>query len=153
MLVSHSCWTLCDPMDCRLPGSVHEIFQTRILERVDISFSRGSSQPRDQTWVSCIGRQILYHLSHRGSPQNFYPEGNTVSKPTLFCPCLDTALPGQTRNQNSELEVSLPESICGFRWCWFLKFIHLFISSTNISLSTSWGLGVHMVLLLEKLLN
>ena len=40
-------------MDCSLPGSsVHGIFQTRILEWVAISFSRGSSPPRDQTWVS-----------------------------------------------------------------------------------------------------
>ena len=41
--------TLCDVMDCSPPGSsVHEILQARILERVAISFSRGSSQPRDQ---------------------------------------------------------------------------------------------------------
>ena len=67
-----------DPMDCSPPGSsVHGIFQARILEWVAISFSRGSSRPRDQTWVSCIGGQILYHLSHQGSPPNFYPEGNT----------------------------------------------------------------------------
>ena len=47
--------TLCDPMDCSPPGSsVHEIFQVRILEWVAISFSRGSSQPRDRTQVSCI---------------------------------------------------------------------------------------------------
>ena len=47
------CPTLCDPMDCSLPGSsVHGIFQARILEWVAISFSRGSSQPRDQTQVS-----------------------------------------------------------------------------------------------------
>ena len=39
------------------------ILQARILEWVAISFSRGSSQPRDRTWVSCISRQILYHLS------------------------------------------------------------------------------------------
>ena len=44
MLVSHSCLTLCDPMDCNLPGSsVHEILQTRILEWIAIPFSRGSS--------------------------------------------------------------------------------------------------------------
>ena len=42
------CLVLYDPMDCSLPGSsVHEIFQARMLERVAISFSRGSSQPRD----------------------------------------------------------------------------------------------------------
>ena len=53
--VAQSCPTLCGPMDCSLPGSsVHGIFQTRVLEWVDISFSRGSSRPRDQTWVSCI---------------------------------------------------------------------------------------------------
>ena len=49
-----SCSTLCDPMDCSPPGSsTHGLFQARILEWVAISFSRGSSQPRDQTWVSC----------------------------------------------------------------------------------------------------
>ena len=42
-------------MDCSLPdSSVHEIFQARVLEWVAISFSRGLSQPRDWTWVSCI---------------------------------------------------------------------------------------------------
>ena len=46
--VAQSCLTLCDPMDCSLPGSsVHGILQARILEWVAISFSRGSSQPRD----------------------------------------------------------------------------------------------------------
>ena len=44
--VSQSCPTLHDPMDCSPPGSsVHEIFQARVLEWVDISFSRGSSDP------------------------------------------------------------------------------------------------------------
>ena len=42
-------------------AAVHGISQARILEWVAISFSRGSSQPRDGTCVSCIGRQILYH--------------------------------------------------------------------------------------------
>ena len=46
--VAQSCLTLCDPMDCSPPGSsVHGILQARILEWVAISFSRGSSQPRD----------------------------------------------------------------------------------------------------------
>ena len=53
------CWSLnhvwhCDPMDCGPPVSfVHGIFQARILEWVTIPFSRGSSQPRDQTQISC----------------------------------------------------------------------------------------------------
>ena len=56
--------THCDPMNCSPPGSsVHGIFQARIVGWVAISYSKGSSQPRDQTHVSCIscnGRQILY---------------------------------------------------------------------------------------------
>ena len=53
--LAQSCPTLSDPMDSSLPGSsVHGIFQARILEWAAISFSRGSSQPRDRTWVSCI---------------------------------------------------------------------------------------------------
>ena len=59
-------------MDCSLPGSsVHVFLQARILECVVMPFSRGSSKHRDWTLisnVSCIGRSVLYHLSHLGSP-------------------------------------------------------------------------------------
>ena len=62
--VTQSCLTLCNPMDCSLPGSsVHGISQARISEWVAISYSRGSSRPRDRTCVSCIGKQILYHCT------------------------------------------------------------------------------------------
>ena len=55
MKVTQSCPTPCDPMDCSLPGSsVHGILQARILEWVAIPFSRGSSQPSDQTQVSSV---------------------------------------------------------------------------------------------------
>ena len=57
---AQSCLILCDPMDCSPRGSsVNRIFQAGILKWVAISFSRGSSQPRDWNWVSyvsCIGR-------------------------------------------------------------------------------------------------
>ena len=53
--VAQSCPTLCDPMDYSLPGySVRGIFQARVLEWGAIAFSRGSSQPRNRTWVSHI---------------------------------------------------------------------------------------------------
>ena len=53
--VAQSCPTLCDPMGSSLPGSsVHGIFQARVLEWAAISFSRGSSWPRDRTRVSHI---------------------------------------------------------------------------------------------------
>ena len=55
VFVTQSCWTLCNPMNCSLPGfSVHGILQARILQWVAISSSRGSSQSRDWTWLSCI---------------------------------------------------------------------------------------------------
>ena len=61
------CPTLCNPMDCTPPGSsVHGIFQARILAQDAISYSRGSSWPRDQTHVSCAsftGRPILYYCA------------------------------------------------------------------------------------------
>ena len=51
--VAQSCPTLFNSMDCSLAGSfIHGIFQARVLEWVAISFSRESSWPRDQTWVS-----------------------------------------------------------------------------------------------------
>ena len=53
--VAQSCPTLCDPMDCIPPGSsIHGVLQARVLEWGAISFSRGSSRPRDRTWVSRI---------------------------------------------------------------------------------------------------
>ena len=62
--VAESCLTLCDPMIY----TVHGILQTKILEWVAFLFSRGSSQPRDWTQVSCIAGE-LYQLSHKDSPR------------------------------------------------------------------------------------
>ena len=60
---------LCDPVDCNLLGfSVHGILQARILEWIDISFSRGSSRPRDQTQVSCIGGRRINLWATREAP-------------------------------------------------------------------------------------
>ena len=63
--------TLCDAMDCSLPGStVQEILQARILECVAISFSRGSFQPRDGTHISCTtGR--FFTTSAKNYPECF----------------------------------------------------------------------------------
>ena len=64
--------TLCDPMDFSPPGSpVHGIFQARILEWVAMPSSRGPSQAKNRTcvsYVSGIGRRVLYHWCHLGSP-------------------------------------------------------------------------------------
>ena len=68
--VAQSCLTLCDPMDCSPQGSsVHGIFQVRMLEWVVISYSRGSSRPRDRTRVSCIvGRFFIIWATREASP-------------------------------------------------------------------------------------
>ena len=69
--VAQPCLIVCDPMDCSLPCSVCGNFQTRILEWVAISYSRGPSQPRDWTHascISCIGRQTLSHRTASGTP-------------------------------------------------------------------------------------
>ena len=61
----HACvlscvWLFCNPMDCSPPGSsAHRILQARILEWVVISFSTGSSWPRDQTGGSCIAGRFF----------------------------------------------------------------------------------------------
>ena len=62
-LVTKSCLTLCDPMDCSPPGSsVHGISQARILKWIAISFSRASSWPscvsRASSWPSCISSLV-----------------------------------------------------------------------------------------------
>ena len=62
-----SCVQLCNPREYSPPGpSVHEIFLAKILQCVAISFSRGSSWPRDRALASCIGRRILYSEGHLG---------------------------------------------------------------------------------------
>ena len=83
--VSQSCLTLCNPMEWSLPGSSIRTwdFPGKRLEWLVISFSRGSSWPRDRTWISHIIGRCLYCLSHQESPsmilswiQNWGPDIN-----------------------------------------------------------------------------
>ena len=75
------CPILWDPVECSPPSSsVHGIFQARILEGVAIPFSRGSSQPRDQTPISCISRWVLYHWATREVPNQLYDNKNERKK-------------------------------------------------------------------------
>ena len=76
-LFAQSCPPLCDPMDCSPPGSVYGILQTIIPECVAMPFSRGSSQPRDQTLSPTVQEDSLA-LSHLGSP---WPHFCQVEKP------------------------------------------------------------------------
>ena len=91
--VAQLCLTLCDPMDCSLPGSsVHGILQARILEWVAISFSRGSSPPRDQTFISCLaGRRCFTTVlwgKHIKSCHLFQREEKRITKGIWDCKCV-----------------------------------------------------------------
>ena len=71
VLVTQSYLTLCNPMDSSPPSSsVHRILQARILGWVALPFSRGSSQPRHQTWVSCIAGRSDWAM--REAPTEVY---------------------------------------------------------------------------------
>ena len=71
-LVTKSCLTLVVRL-CSPPGSsVHGIFQARILEWIAISFSRGSSRPRDRTQVSCIAGRFLTNWAMREAHRRAY---------------------------------------------------------------------------------
>ena len=72
--VTQSYLTLCDPRGCSLPvSSVHGIFQARVLEWVAISFSRGSSWPRDRTQVSHIaGRRFIVWANREATYSYMY---------------------------------------------------------------------------------
>ena len=88
--LGHSVVSLCDPMDCSPPGSsVHGLLQARVLERVAISSSSGSSsQPGDGTSVSCTGRHVLYRRRHQGSPGGEGQGPFHWSQPPGPAPCL-----------------------------------------------------------------
>ena len=74
--VTQSCLTLCDPMIC----TVHGILQPRILGWVAFPFSRGSSQPRDWTEVSCTAGRFFTIWAIRETPQILISAYNSESR-------------------------------------------------------------------------
>ena len=106
----------CDPVDCSLPGSsVHGISQARILEWVAISFSRRTSQPRDQTHVSCIGRWFLYHSDIR-----------KASRYIVLCDnqhLSDSDARGMIYGHRSDYKMKLVYSV-DIMWFWSSKITH-----------------------------
>ena len=77
MLVPQSCLPLCNPMECSPWGSsVHGILQARMLERVAIPFSKGSSWPRDWTYISCIAGRFFTVWATVVFPSGSPGEGN-----------------------------------------------------------------------------
>ena len=108
-LVTQSCPALCNPMDCSPPGSSdHWILQARILEWVVMPSSRGSSQPRDWTQVSCMAggfftiwatreAQEYWSGEPNSSPGDLPDWGIKLGSPTLQADSLPAELPGKTK--------------------------------------------------------
>ena len=81
MLVTQSCPALYNPMNYNLLGfSVQGILQARILEWAAIPFSKGSSQPRDQTQVSCIAGEFFTMWATREAPEREERQAEDIKK-------------------------------------------------------------------------
>ena len=86
VLVTQSCLTLCDAVDCSSPGtSVHEISQARTLEWVVMPFSRGSHQPRNQTLVSCTAGRFFTIWANREAHKSLTHQPNNWQLPKKLC--------------------------------------------------------------------
>ena len=104
VLVTQSCQTLWDPMDCSPPGSsVHGILQARILEWVAIPFSRGSSWPRDRTQVPCIASRFFTVWATREEA----PLNDKKRNINTRCGVIGTSLIGPTHLSLDPVTVSL----------------------------------------------
>ena len=120
------CPTLHDPIDCSPPGSsVHGILQGRILKWVAISSTRGSSQPRDQTHISCVScitgrfftwwaiREALYIFILPVEPDSYQPRSISWARVTLKTHDPDTCRP------SGQLRASSPSDCVGadlYKW-------------------------------------
>ena len=84
-----------NPLDYSPPGSsLHGIFQGRTLECVATSFSRGSSQPRDWTCISCIGRWILNHWATWEAPRRYVQSSSVAQSCPSLCDPMNCSTPG-----------------------------------------------------------
>ena len=131
----HTCSVMSDsfqptPVDGSPPGSsVHGILQARKFEQIAISSSRGSFPPRNRTHissVSCIGRQVLYQLSHQRSPvrstfKRLLQAASRVHSGSSKIPCLASMLQTQSENKSGKSQLlfqtschSQEEPVCLF---------------------------------------
>ena len=122
--VAQSCLTLCDPMDCSLPGSsIHGIFQAKVLEWGAIAFSRACSWPRVRTWVShIVGRCFTIWATREVLTMHnvslfFFP----LNK---YCKCLSKNILLVTIFNNCKVFYYIPQ----FFWTFFSPRREIFIA-------------------------
>ena len=144
---TQSCPTLCDPMACSLPGSsVPGIFQARGLEWVAISFSRGSSWPRDWTQVSHIAGRRFTIWATRKELNIYNPYILNPLKGSILLVCITPASLFKEMTNNSPVVLRCVKEACFLTWgpiqvhsCaqWCLS--SLFWSGTNtVWFCSSW---------------
>ena len=123
-LVAQSCPALCNPTDYS-GSSVHGILQARILEWVAVSFSRGSSQPRDQTQVSCIAGRFFtvwatreapsVQFSHSVMSNSLRPHESQHTRPP--CPSLTPGVHPDSRPSSQWYHPAISSSVVPFSSC------------------------------------
>ena len=160
--VAQSCPILCDPMDY----TVHEILKARILEWVAFPFSRGSSQPRDRTQVSCIAGGFFTNWAIREAPtpnsnrENRELIDQVIDKSYPRCPSMTRFWSQAITNPRNDCSVSQLSLFCGRLSLrktfstggpWQFSYVYQFSDSRSISSKSSgteclWlGLG-HMTI-------
>ena len=126
-MCAQSCPTPGDPMDCSRQASLSMEFSRQyILEGVAISFSRGSSQSTDQIHISCIsclGRQILYQLSHLKVKMPWRDRLLQIPLRQYHDDCLSEKSTGFSENWIEKLFKSLGSRLSGIRFGTVSKFI------------------------------
>ena len=106
-------------MDCSPPvSSVRGILQARTLEWVAISFSRGSSRPRDRTQVSHIAGIPLSHQGSHDSPSESFPRGSVVKNPPVMW---ETRILSLSREDPLEKGTTTRSSVLAWRIPWTKK--------------------------------
>ena len=132
----------CNPMDCSpTTSSVHGIVQARILEWVAVSYSRGSSQPRDKTHVSCIsciGRWILHHWATRET-QHVFP--SSLKLLLLSWQCIEAQRGHWKEFFKSTCSPSVQfSSIQSLSHVWLLATPWTTAHQASLSITNSWSL-------------
>ena len=137
-LVAQSCPDLCGPRYYSPPGSsAHEVFLARTVEWIAVSYSRGSSWPRDGACIPCIsctGKWILHHWQHRGSP----PTGEVWSMHNVDTQCTLRGERLKGRENAFCLNFSWLAIKYEFNFMWEVRQAKHYFPHRGLGISRSW---------------
>ena len=134
VLVTQSCPTVCDPVDCSPPGSsVHGNLPARILEWVAIPFSRGSSQSRDRIWVSCIASRFFTVWATR--------EATYLPSFISLCPPSFQPKWHPSGNRSKSVCPFTPPCLCTHCSVWMLCLLLIYLGNLSVFFGTQGSLS------------